>query len=250
MQAFIGKIEPVSGNHWQGGLATAIYFAGCDFNCPNCNTPEFLQTKEDFLTELKSVKNLIKQNAPYIKAVVFTGGEPCLQRQALMSLAAFAKDNGLKTGLETNGSKPDCIRPLLQLGIIDQIALDIKAPLELEAFERSTKCSTFFKSAPEIISDFKQTIRLLDMYKDKFELVVRLTIVPSLLARKEDVFAALREIEHLKCVIELQRFKPGKVLNPMFAKLHPATEDYMLMLRESIQKRYPKALVQIDPGPF
>ena len=215
-----------------------LFFAGCDFNCPNCNTSNILFTKDEFLVDLKDIKKEMK-NSLGTTAVVFTGGEPCLQRQALLTLASFAKDINLKTGLETNGSKTECIRSLLSLGIIDFIALDIKAPFEEELFEKATKSKTFFKTTASIMTDLKNTLKLLKQYQDKVEIEIRTTITPTLVARKEEILKIAQAIEGLECTWILQQFNPQNVTNKRFSSIKPPSAEFLENLRKTVHKKYP-----------
>jgi len=246
MQAYIGRIEPVSGEHWHGGLSFTIFFAGCDYNCPNCNTPDILDTKEEFLLNLRDVKNDIKQYSDSIKAVVFTGGEPCLQRQALLTLATYAKDLDLKTGIETNGSKTECLRSLLRLGIIDYIALDLKSPFEPGFFERATISKTFFKDSQSLITDLKSTLRLLREYQDKVDIEFRTTVIPTLVSRKEDLLAIAEEIADIECNWVLTQYDPSRVVNRRFSDIKPPSVGFMVNLKDTIQKRNPKIRVTVQ----
>ncbi len=65
-----------------------------------------------------------------MSGVVFSGGEPTLQKEALLCLARAAQKHGLATGLQTNGAFPDTIRALLAERLIDRIAIDYKTQWE------------------------------------------------------------------------------------------------------------------------
>jgi len=246
MQAHIGKIEYTSDSHWRGGLAAAIYFAGCDFHCPNCNTPDILETKEEFIRELREIKTELKQYRESIKAVVFTGGEPCFQRQALLTLASFAKDQGLKVGIETNGSKTDTLRSLLRLGFVDMVALDMKAPFDELVFEKATRSKTFFKTTDELISDLKSSIKILEKHQDDVDIEIRTTITPGYLSRKEDLFKISDTIGEMRCMWVISPFDPVSVKNKMLKKVMPPSESFLADLRDALQKRYPNLRVMIE----
>jgi len=246
MQAHIGKIDSISDMHWTGGLATVVYFAGCDYNCPFCNVSDILLTKDEFVMDLKAIKKTIRENQGSIKAVVFTGGEPCLQRQPLLSLASFVKDLNIKTALETNGSKVECIRSLLRLELIDLIALDIKAPFEEAAFENATRSKTFFKDSESLLRDLKKTIRLLETFQDKINIEIRTTITPTLVYRKEDLMKIASSIEHLHSTWVLRQYKPDNVADKNFSGLNAPSVQFLDNLRQSVQKKYPKLRVALD----
>ncbi len=242
MQAYIGRIDTLSSGSWHGRQGIAVFFAGCDFNCPNCNTLDLLSPKEEFLMELKDVKNEIRKHAGVAEAVVFTGGEPCLQRQALISIASFAKDINLKTGIETNGSKTECIRSLLTLGIIDFVAIDIKSPFDDDLFEKATRSRTFFKQTSELMADVDRTLRLLQRYQEKVQIEVRTTITPTLVSRKEDVLKIAEQIQDIDCTWVLQRFIPNGT-GRRFSDIKPPSAGFLQNLRESVHKRYPNIRV-------
>ena len=50
-----------------------------------------------------------------------------MQKEALLALARIAKGMGLAVGVQTNGVFPDTLEALIQEGIVDRVALDIKA---------------------------------------------------------------------------------------------------------------------------
>jgi pyruvate formate lyase activating enzyme len=62
-----------------------------------------------------------------ISGVIFSGGEPTMQKEALLALAQQSKAMGLAVGVQTNGVCPDSLDALIEEGIVDRVALDIKA---------------------------------------------------------------------------------------------------------------------------
>ena len=80
--------------------------------------------------DIEDMKSKISKTKPFISAVVFSGGEPTLQRDALIDLAGFAKSRSLAVGLETNGFGADVVMEMLDKGLLDKVFLDVKAPLD------------------------------------------------------------------------------------------------------------------------
>ena len=80
--------------------------------------------------DIEDMKSKISKTKPFISAVVFSGGEPTLQRDALIDLAGFAKSRSLAVGLETNGFGADVVTEMLDKGLLDKVFLDVKAPLD------------------------------------------------------------------------------------------------------------------------
>ena len=108
-----------------GHVACTVFLGGCDFRCPFCHNYELAELtapavleEEDFFAFLKGRKGLLD-------GVGVTGGEPCL-RPDLPAFLARIRDMGFKTKLDTNGAHPDVLRKVLDAGLADYVAMDIK----------------------------------------------------------------------------------------------------------------------------
>ncbi|MBN2457521.1 radical SAM protein [Candidatus Woesearchaeota archaeon] len=246
MQAFISHIEPCSREIWKGKNPIVIYFAGCNYNCPFCNAPDNHFSKEEFIQDIKDIKKQIKDYSQSSDAVFFSGGEPCLQRQVLLAISNFCKDIGLKTGLATNGSKPGCIRSLLELGLLDTIAVDLKSPLDEELFQKVTRSSTFFISKSDLVNDFKKTLDILKRYEKQIDIEFRTTIVPGLMYKKEDMISMGELIDNIESRWILQRFMPENIKSRSYSDLNPPSVGFLENLKESLQKRYPQLRIELS----
>lgn len=65
-----------------------------------------------------------------VDAVCITGGEPTLNEEYLTEFIKKIKQKNLLVKLDTNGSKPEVLQRLLDAGLLDYVAMDVKAPLE------------------------------------------------------------------------------------------------------------------------
>ena len=246
MQAYIGDIIPLSEKDLPNKVCTKILFAGCDFCCPYCYSKDILDFREEFLKDLKEVKNEIIKNSGPINAVIFSGGEPCLQRQALLTLARFAKKHGLSVGIETNGSKPYSIKSLINENLLDFISLDIKAPLKKDIFDNTTKSGTFFKTTEEIIGNIRQTLKLLKENQNKIQIEIRTTVVPGLIFRKEDILEIAKEINGLNCRWVLQQFIDEKrTVDSKLSKLESPRKGFLEDLKQACQKKYSNLRIDV-----
>ncbi len=181
-----------------------------------------------------------------IESVIFSGGEPCLQRMALITLAKHFKSKELKVGIDTNGSKPNVIRELLSLELLDFISLDIKSPFSNDVFSRVTNSKTFFTKTEEIMDGIKETINVLRKYHENVELEIKTVIVPSLVYKKEDLLEIARLIDGLNCIWVLQQFENEKELvDKNMENIQPASEKFLENLKEFCLKEYPGLRVKI-----
>ncbi len=224
MQAYIAGATLDCDNTWERHRSVLVFFAGCNFRCPYCYNSSILSFKEEFLTDTRSVKNEIMQQkvvsgiaGTTVDSVVFTGAEPTLQRQALLSIARFCRKLGLKIRLETNGTKPNSIKSLIREQLVDSICLDMKAPFEPVTFERATRSETFFKKTEEIINDVSETMKILKEHEEELELEIRTTLIPDIVYKKEHFLQIASLIRDAKCIWVLQKYDyeryPSEALN-------------------------------------
>jgi pyruvate formate lyase activating enzyme len=75
----------------------------------------------------------------WLEGVVVSGGEPTLHPD-LPDLCRRVKELGYLVKLDTNGSRPQMLRTLLAAGLVDYLAMDIKAEPERYADGLAPSC--------------------------------------------------------------------------------------------------------------
>jgi pyruvate formate lyase activating enzyme len=123
-----GGFVPVSTVDWPGRAVCTVFLRGCPARCGYCHNAALLGGRD--LRELGEVVGMIAGSALVVSAVVFTGGEPTMQGEALVRLARESRDLGLEVGVHTNGAYPDVLAALIDAGLLDHVALDLKARWE------------------------------------------------------------------------------------------------------------------------
>ncbi|MCK5581425.1 MAG: anaerobic ribonucleoside-triphosphate reductase activating protein [Candidatus Omnitrophica bacterium] len=115
---------------YPGRVSAVVFTQGCNFRCPYCHNKELVipSCYKESLPE-QDVLRFLEKRKDILQGVVVTGGEPLLQ-QDLPSFLQKIKDIGYLIKLDTNGSYPDKLKGLLEAGLVDFIAMDVKAPLE------------------------------------------------------------------------------------------------------------------------
>ncbi len=113
-----------------GHLATTIFTSGCNFRCPFCHNPELAMGKIEKISssESKSETDFFKflsARKGKIDGVCITGGEPTLQ-PGLVDFIKKIKACEFFVKLDTNGTRPDVLKCLLDLKLLDFVAMDIK----------------------------------------------------------------------------------------------------------------------------
>jgi len=124
----IGGLEPCSFSDYPGKTAAVFFTQGCNFRCPFCHNPELLQSGRPGKIDEGDCLSFLRDRRGLLDGVVISGGEPCLQ----VDLPAFitrVRELGYPVKLDTNGSRPEILARLLEMKLLNYIAMDIKAPL-------------------------------------------------------------------------------------------------------------------------
>jgi pyruvate formate lyase activating enzyme len=211
-----------------GKIATVLFTGGCNFRCPFCYNGCLVQRPEE-LEDLpeESVLDFLKENAGLYQAVVVTGGEPTLEPQ-LPEFLRRVKALGLSTGLETNGTNPSMTARLLDQDLVDYIAIDVKAPLDWEAYGRAAGLPG---GAWELLEGVKQTLETLRNAAVQIEL--RCTAVPGL-HEPEDILRLADQLKGFPTFV-LQQFVPQRSLDPGLRNRAPFDEEVLGRLHRRIE---------------
>jgi pyruvate formate lyase activating enzyme len=120
-----GGFIPLSTVDWRGRSVCTVFLRGCPVRCTYCQNVTILTGKDE--RDCEEIVEMILGSLLAISGVVFSGGEPTAQKEALLSLARAVKTMGLAVGVHTNGVYPGTLEALIKERLIDHVALDIKA---------------------------------------------------------------------------------------------------------------------------
>jgi pyruvate formate lyase activating enzyme len=177
---------PLSTLDWGGRAAITIFFRGCPLRCLYCQNHPYLEKSET--AELDFIREQIRSSSPFVSSVVFSGGEPLMQK-AVVPLAESAKALGLLVGVHTNGCYPEMVTELVKRKLIDKFFIDIKAPPDNpELYGKVAGCGKYEsvkKTPQEIIASLVETVRIAD--SNGLEMELRTTVIRDLIGSKEDI---------------------------------------------------------------
>ena len=108
-----------------GQVACTVFLGGCEFRCPFCHNADLLDMTAPGIMNDDELLELLKKRKGLLDGVAFTGGEPLL-RKDLPALLARVRDIGYKIKVDTNGDHPDLLKEIVQAGLADYIAMDVK----------------------------------------------------------------------------------------------------------------------------
>lgn len=203
----IGGLLPFSLCEFPGRTAAVVFTQGCNFRCPFCHNGGLIpfDAPERPVSEAEVDRFLCGRQGK-LDGVVVSGGEPTLQSD-LPDFLRRVKRLGFVAKLDTNGSRPDVLRALLEESLVDYVAMDIKAP-----FDRYDDLA----GVPVEVARVRESVEAIASSGVRH--VFRTTVVPSLL--DDGDIAELRESLPAGSPHRLQAFRPGTALDPALRQAH------------------------------
>lgn len=213
-----------------GKIASVVYLAGCPLRCPWCYSGALVTAPSECSTEAPAnffLNHLLKQRDK-CNAVVFGGGEPCEQGNALAGLCKRLRYEGFAVKIETSGYYPEALAELLPS--VDFVSIDFKTRLEQSEY---AKACGFEGNAELLLSNVLRSIAFLETRGKQYgvEWEARTTIVPSLNDNVETIKEIARFAKNADSYA-LQAFEAGdrELVDPAFAQRGEPSREKMLEL--------------------
>lgn len=109
-----------------GKVACTVFTYGCNFRCEFCHNARLVtEINPDNITEEEFFSFLSKRQG-VLDGVCISGGEPTLQKD-LPGFIRRIKEMGFAVKLDTNGYEPEILQSLIDEGLLDYVAMDIKS---------------------------------------------------------------------------------------------------------------------------
>lgn len=110
---------------YPGKMACTVFTAGCNFRCPFCHNASLVTNIDEERISEEEFFNFLQKRQGIIDGVCVTGGEPTLQPD-LKEFLKKIKSLGYSVKLDTNGYRPDALKDVVNSGLVDYVAMDIK----------------------------------------------------------------------------------------------------------------------------
>ena len=109
---------------YPGKVACTVFLNGCNFRCPYCHNAELLGDAEEVMT-VAGLLAFLRKRQGILDGVCITGGEPTLHPE-LPALLGEVRALGYAVKLDTNGYRPEILEAVLDQGLVDYVAMDLK----------------------------------------------------------------------------------------------------------------------------
>lgn len=229
----LGGVEQLTLIDYPDKVAATVFTLGCNFRCPYCYSSELVIpdkiekqpkfSEEDFFDFLDKRKGKLE-------GVVICGGEPTIHKD-LPQFAQKIKDMGFLVKLDSNGSNPQMLEKLIEEGLIDYVAMDVKGPKE--KYDIMTGLGD--KWSEDLMGKVDKSIEILKRGDVDYEF--RTTVVPDVL-KKEDLLSIADWIKGAEKYY-LQNYRAQKeTINPEFMKKKPYDESFLKEVCEEIKGNF------------
>ena len=224
---------------YPGKIAAVLFGIGCNFDCWYCHNRDLLSQKN--ILDVNEILDFLYKRRGQLDAVVFSGGEACMQK-GLGDLIAEVKSMGYLIKLDTNGSYPLVIKDLLDKELPDYIAMDVKAPLDkyktaacvdadIEAIKESIGILLSLSQKPESKPDGASV---------NYEF--RTTCIPQL--NVNDIENIAKTVAGAKCYA-LQQYRHHQTDNKIIGMKYPAHDGkFFEAAAAAAQKHVQKVIVR------
>ncbi len=160
-------------NQWgQGTFSTFIRLAGCNLNCPYCDTQYAQNSKAGKEMTVEEVAKKVEEIG--CKKITITGGEPLLQTTEVLDLI-YLLPISFKVSIETNGS---ILIPAIQtVCFVMDYKLDNEEKMNLQNFEFLTS-NDWIKIVISGEEDYQRTKEIRSLVKSKYGCQARIAFSP------------------------------------------------------------------------
>ena len=114
---------------YPGRVACTLFTKGCNFRCPFCHNTLLVEGEGDEKFTAEEVLVYLKKRQGILEGVCISGGEPLMQPE-IEEFMRSVKELGYSVKLDTNGSNPDKLKYLVNEGLVDYVAMDVKNSFE------------------------------------------------------------------------------------------------------------------------
>ena len=169
----IGGFQKMTVLDYPGKIAATVFTYGCNLRCPFCHNASLVVDDSALLDENEVFAYLARRRG-ILDGVSVSGGEPLLQpdiEDALLRIRSL----GLSVKLDTNGTLPHRLADVIEKGLVDYVAMDVKnSP---QKYAETTGCEKIDLDA------VRESVSLLMQGKIPYE--VRTTVVRELHTEKD-----------------------------------------------------------------
>ncbi len=238
----IAGLQKLSLIDYPGKTCAIVFTLGCNFNCFYCHNRELIFPQKfprEKLLKEGEIFSFLKKRQGILEAVSITGGEPTLQKD-LPQFIGKIKKMGFLVKLDSNGTNPQTLKELVKEKLVDYVAMDIKAPLIWEDYQKIVRISNkkLFENVLESVEFLRQGI---------VDFEFRTSLVKGLFS-KEDMKKIAQSIKNSKTYYLQNYIDPSEKLDEeekkLYNKLQPLSKEELEELCQAVKSLGQKCVIR------
>lgn len=212
-----------------GRVGCTVFLGGCNLRCPFCHNGGIVRGEGDDIS-LEDLLAFLDSRVGRLQGVCVSGGEPTLYSD-LPELLSEIKSRGFEVKLDTNGTNPELLDRLINDGLVDYVAMDIKN--SLARYEETAGLSSKTKAEnSKLIDNIKTSAALLMQGRVDFEF--RTTLVRELHDESDMIFIGKWLAGGEKYFLQTYRDEGDLIVGGFTSYNKEETEQLLASLREYI----------------
>jgi len=209
--------------------ACIIFTQGCNFRCPFCHNSDLVKDANNSnKIDEQVLFDYLDKRKGLVDGVCISGGEPLLQKDIELFIKKI-KEKGYKVKLDTNGSKPNILKKLIDSNLVDYVAMDVKNTFSKYNLTTGVDIN---------IDDIKESINILKNSNIDYEF--RTTI-----AKELHSFDDIREIlDYLgpKVKYYIQNYNDCDTV--LKKGLSSFDDNELLEMKKNLERKYPNIVIR------
>ncbi|MFA4817615.1 MAG: anaerobic ribonucleoside-triphosphate reductase activating protein [Parcubacteria group bacterium] len=230
----LGGYQKLTLIDYPGKIATTVFTVGCSFRCPFCHNPELVRSSQFAVRSdmEREFFGFLKKRKGKLEGVCITGGEPTIQKD-LINFVKKIKKLGFLVKLDTNGTRPDVLKKLLDAKLLDFVAMDIKN-------QPKKYLKTVGIVETQLNASILERIRLsVDLImRSKIPYEFRTTVVPGIHSEKD--FEEIAKWIKGARAYYLQEYREIKILDPKLKKKTKGKTIDLEKIKKQIENNFGK----------
>lgn len=220
-------------------VAPVIFLPFCNLRCPYCLNADVVFNKLPVKMGFNDVLQYLKENEE--EYIAISGGEPCMHGGLKSMIKAF-RDEGFKVSLSTNGYQYKKLKTLVEEGLVQYVAMDVKTDLDnfelLSSYMPAVGQVENIKKSIEFLKSVKSNLPNLD-----FNFEFRTTMYPPMV--NAETIEKIGLMLDSECVWILQQFRPREgLLAEEAGSVDPYSDEQIEVFQKAAKKYVPKTFLR------
>lgn len=227
----IKGLEKFTPKDFPGHISSTVFLGGCNFRCPYCHNADLVLRAESLPSfPLDYFIAFLDSRKKWLDGICFSGGEPLIHED-LDLLLSLVRERNFRIKIDTNGSLPSHLKRLIEEGLVDCVAMDIKAPFRRYAeVVRTNVCTVDIAESIEVVKN------------SGLDYLFRTTVVPGLVGT-DDILEMGQMLKGAK-LFQIQQFVPTNTIDSDYLHKVPYSQKEIQLMAKMAEPFFEEVRIE------